>query len=66
MLEDLRIAKHHLVACFPPKYNIFQYTVSLYHTEVADRLHTIIAEGRCLSNTINPCIIPRLQIVFIQ
>ena len=24
MLEDLRIAKHHLVPCFPPKYNIFQ------------------------------------------
>jgi len=45
MLEDLRIAKNHLVPCFPPKYNIFQYCVSLYHTAVADRIHTIIAEG---------------------
>jgi len=45
MLEDLRIAKHHLVPCFPPKYNIFQYCVSLYHTEVANRIHTIISEG---------------------
>jgi len=45
MLEDLRISKHHLVPCFPPKYNIFQYMVSLYHTAVADRIHAIISEG---------------------
>jgi len=45
MLEDLRLAKHHFVPCFPPKYNIFQYCMSLYHTVVADRIQTIIDEG---------------------
>ena len=31
MLEDLRIAKNHLVPVFPPRYNIAQHCISLYH-----------------------------------
>jgi hypothetical protein len=34
MLEHLRIAKHHLEPAFPPKYNIFQYCFSLFHSQV--------------------------------
>ena len=36
MLEHLRIAKHHLEPAFPPKYNIFQYCVSLFHEQVGE------------------------------
>ena len=35
MLEDLRIAKNHLVPVFPPRYNIAQHCISLYHRWVA-------------------------------
>ena len=45
MLEDLRIAKHHLVTVFPPRYNIAQHCISLYHKVVATRLQDIIEEG---------------------
>lgn len=45
MLEHLRIAKHHLEPAFPPKYYIFQYTFSLFHSQVAERLNNIIEEG---------------------
>ena len=45
MLEDLRIAKNHLVPVFPPRYNIAQHCISLYHSVVSDRLHTILEEG---------------------
>jgi len=45
MLEDLRIAKHHLAPCFPPSYDIFAYCVALYHSVVSDRLQTIIEDG---------------------
>ena len=45
MLEDLRIAKHHLVHCFPPKQNIFQYCISLYHEAVTKRVLAIMDEG---------------------
>ncbi len=38
MLEHLRIAKHHLEPAFPPKYNIFQYCFSLFHSQV----HTVL------------------------
>jgi exocyst complex component 3 len=45
MLEDLMIAKHHLVTIFPPKYNIAQHCISLYHRVVATRPQIIIEEG---------------------
>jgi len=45
MLEDLRIARHHLAPCFPEHYDIFQYCVDLYHTVVEERLKTIVDEG---------------------
>ena len=45
MLEDLRLAKNHLVPVFPPRYNIAQHCISLYHSVVSDRLHTILEEG---------------------
>ena len=45
MLEDLRIAKNHLVPVFPPRYNIAQHCISLYHSVVSDRLQTILEEG---------------------
>ena len=45
MLEDLRIAKHHLVHCFPPKQNIFQYCISLYHEAATKRVLAIMDEG---------------------
>jgi len=45
MLEDLRIAKHHLAPCFPPRYNISQHCISLYHGAVAARLQDIIGKG---------------------
>ena len=45
MLEDLRVAKHHLAPCFPPRYNIQQHCISLYHRVVADRLQQVISEG---------------------
>jgi len=45
MLEDLRIAKHHLAPCFPPRYNIAQHCISLYHGVVAARLQDLIEEG---------------------
>jgi len=45
MLEDLRIAKHHLTPCFPPRYNISQHCISLYHGAVAARLADILEKG---------------------
>ena len=45
MLEDLRIAKKHLVHVFPPRYNIAQHCISLYHSVVSSRLEDIISEG---------------------
>jgi len=45
MLEDLRIAKHHLAPCFPPHYDIFHHCVSLYHSVVGERLHSVMEEG---------------------
>ena len=45
MLEDLRIAKHHLTPCFPPRYNIGQHCISLYHGAVAERLQDILEKG---------------------
>lgn len=45
MLEDLRIAKHHLTPCFPPRYNISQHCISLYHGAVAQRLADILEKG---------------------
>ena len=45
MLEDLRLAKNHLVPVFPQRYNIAQHCISLYHSVVSDRLNNIIEEG---------------------
>jgi len=45
MLEDLRIAQNHLVPVFPPRYNIAQHCISLYHSVVSARLENIIEEG---------------------
>ena len=45
MLEDLRIAKHHLNPCFPPRYNIGQHCISLYHGAGAKRLQDILEKG---------------------
>ena len=35
MLEDLKIAKNHLMPVFPPRYNIVQHCISLYHRSVS-------------------------------
>jgi len=45
MLEDLRIAKNHLVHVFPPRYLIAQHCISLYHSVVSERLENIIEDG---------------------
>ena len=45
MLEDLRTAKKHLVACFPPEQNIFHHCLSLYHEAVTKRILRLIEEG---------------------
>jgi len=45
MLEDLRIAKNHLVHVFPPRYLIAQHCISLYHSVVSERLESIIEDG---------------------
>ena len=46
MLEDLKIAKKHLVHCFPPEQNIFQYCLSLYHSAVTNQILDIIEKAR--------------------
>lgn len=37
-LEDLRMVKNGLVACFPPEYNIYDRYVRFYHETIAKRV----------------------------
>ncbi|XP_050438329.1 exocyst complex component 3 [Adelges cooleyi] len=45
ILEDLRVVKTLCVPCFPPKYNIFDKFVNMYHSSLSSNLKEIISFG---------------------
>ncbi|KAK9873749.1 hypothetical protein WA026_002104 [Henosepilachna vigintioctopunctata] len=45
ILEDLRVVKTLCVPCFPPRYNIIQEYVKMYHHCLSTHLHEVIQNG---------------------
>lgn len=45
IIEDLRVVKFLCVPCFPPKYNIFEQYVKMYHASLSSNLEKIISKG---------------------
>lgn len=45
ILEDLRVVKTLCVPCFPPRYNIINEYIRMYHTCLSRRLEEIIQNG---------------------
>jgi exocyst complex component 3 len=44
VVEDLKIVKRSLVACFPPEYKIYDRYIQMYHDSISQRLREIAAE----------------------
>lgn len=45
ILEDLQVVKTLCVPCFPPKYDIFEKFVKMYHFSLSENLEEIISNG---------------------
>lgn len=45
ILEDLRVVKTLCIPCFPPKYNIIDKYIHLYHNCLSVHLQEIIQNG---------------------
>lgn len=45
ILEDLQVVKTLCVPCFPPKYDIFDKFVNMYHSSLSANLEEIISNG---------------------
>lgn len=49
IVEDLKVVKSGLVACFPPEYKIYDRYINMYHEAISSKVLGITLHTRCMS-----------------